>query len=353
MSTSRVAPHDQENETMPEFTRRRFIHQAGLLTLLSALPPALLAEIISKPPPKSPFDEDSTAESVTEGLDLSGRTYAITGCNSGLGYETMRVLALRGAHVIGIARTQEKAETACASVSGDTTPEYLDLGEFESIVTCSARLRAMDQPIDGLICNAGIVAVPQLELVNGVEKHFCINHLGHFILVHQLMDTVLASPQGRFVFVSSRAHENAPAGGILLDDLAWAHHEYDPQVAYGHSKLANALCSLALAKRLEHTDATSNSLHPGVIVTNAIRNMPEWKKLAARWLGWMFTKTVEEGAATQSYLATHPSLVGVRGHYFDNCNVGTGSVYLTDEALAEKLWEVSTALTRAYLPTAG
>ncbi len=336
---------------MHNITRRRFLEHSSLVALLAALPPSLLAQIVSRPPPESEFDEDATAELVTEGLDLSGKTYAITGCNSGLGFETMRVLALRGAHVIGIARTQEKAEVACASVDGQTTAEHLDLAEFDTVVACAERMRGMNQPLDGLICNAGIVAVQERELVNGVEKHFCINHLGHFILANQLLDTVLAAEQGRFVFVSSRAHRRAPESGILLDDLAWENHEYDPQVAYGHSKLANALCSRWLAHKLSDTNATSNSLHPGVIVTNAIRNMPEWQQTAARWLGWMFTKTVEEGAATQTYLATHPSLEGVRGYYFDNCNVGEGTAYLADDALAAKLWEVSENLTRDYLPT--
>ncbi len=331
-------------------SRRDLLGQLATLAVMTALPAPLLARIISKEPPVSSFGKESTAEAVTEGLDLSGFTYAITGCNSGLGFETMRVLALRGAHVIGIARSREKAEVACESVDGATTPEYLDLADFGSIVESAERIRSLNQPLDGLICNAGIVAVPQLELVNGVEKHFCVNHLGHFILANQLLDHVIAAEQGRFVFVSSRAHRRAPEAGILFDDLAWDRHEYDPQVAYGHSKLANALCSRALADKLSGTMATSNSLHPGVIVTNAIRNMPDWQQTAARWLGWMFTKTVEEGAATQTYLATNPSLAGVRGYYFDDCNVGESTAHVNDDAMAARLWQVSEDLTRPYLP---
>jgi NAD(P)-dependent dehydrogenase (short-subunit alcohol dehydrogenase family) len=334
---------------MKDRSRRRFLHQAGSLAALAALPQSLLARIVSETPPESRFGENSTAEEVTAGLDLSGFTYAITGCNSGLGLETMRVLALRGAHVIGIARSREKAEAACASVAGRTTPENLDLMDFESVVACAGRIRDMNVPLDGLICNAGIVAVPERVVVNGVEKHFCVNHLGHFILVNQLLDHVIAAEQGRFVFVSSKAHRRAPAEGILFDDLAWADHEYDPQVAYGHSKLANALCSRALAARLTGTMATSNSLHPGVIVTNAIRNMSPAMQTVARWFGWMVTKTVEEGAATQAYLTTSPALAGVRGYYFADCNVAEGTPYLTDDAMAEKLWAVSESLTAPYL----
>ncbi|MCZ6830216.1 MAG: SDR family NAD(P)-dependent oxidoreductase, partial [Gammaproteobacteria bacterium] len=128
---------------MPELQRRQFLRQLSTLGILALLPSSVLAEIISKPPPGNSFDKNSTAEAVTAGLDLSGKTYAITGANSGLGFETMRVLALRGAHVIGIARSQEKAETACDSVEGKTTPAVLDLARFETVVECARGIRAM------------------------------------------------------------------------------------------------------------------------------------------------------------------------------------------------------------------
>jgi NAD(P)-dependent dehydrogenase (short-subunit alcohol dehydrogenase family) len=320
--------------------------------VLSLLPLPLLAELVSREPPGSGFDENATAESVTQGLDLSGKVFAITGANSGLGYETMRVLALRGAHVIGIARSAEKAETACASITGRTTPMHLDLADFDSVVACAGNIRNLGVPLDGLVCNAGVVSIPERQLVDGIERHFAINHLGHFILANQLLETVLRSDQGRFVFVSSRAHRDAPAEGILFDDLGWQAHEYDPQSAYGHSKLANALCSRALAHRLSRTTATANALHPGVIVTNAIRNMPGWKQWLARNLGWLVTKTVEEGAATQTYLASHPSLDGVRGYFFSDCNPVPAEGHIYDDVMAERLWQVSADLTAAYLPDA-
>ena len=253
---------------MKQLDRRSFVRQAGLLSLLACLPPAVLAQIISRTPPISPFGADSTAEQVTAGLDLSGKTYAITGANSGLGYETMRVLALRGAHVIGIARSMDKAREACASVPGKTTPAFLDLGDFASVVSCAGEIRAMNTPLDGLICNAGIMALPERELVYGMEKQFVVNHLGHFILVNQLMAAVTAAPQGRFVILSSAAHRRAPSDGIRFDDLAFANSDYDAWTAYGHSKLANALCARELARRLSGTSTTANSVHPGVINTN-------------------------------------------------------------------------------------
>jgi NAD(P)-dependent dehydrogenase (short-subunit alcohol dehydrogenase family) len=336
---------------MTATNRRRFIQSLGTLSLLAALPRELVAQIISKVPPTSAFGADSTAEEVTAGLDLSGKTYAITGANSGLGYETMRVLALRGAHVIGIARTMDKAQRACASVEGKTTPAFLDLAEFGSIVDCADRIRAMDTPLDGLICNAGIMALPERELVNGVERQFAVNHLGHFILVNQLLATVTAAPQGRFVILSSRAHRRAPEDGIQFDDLAFDRTEYAPWTAYGHSKLANALCSLELARRLSGTSTTSNSVHPGVIKTNLGRHLPWYMQAAGALFGWAFMKSIEEGAATQTYVATSPGLAGVNGYYFVDCNVDQDlTAAMQDEAMAARLWQVSEQLTRNYLP---
>jgi NAD(P)-dependent dehydrogenase (short-subunit alcohol dehydrogenase family)/predicted DNA binding CopG/RHH family protein len=330
-------------------SRRRALQQMAALAVLSALPGTALAGLITRTPKASPFDDNSTAEEVTAGLDLSGKTFAITGANSGLGYETMRVLALRGAHVIGIARTREKADKACAGIDGETTPEFLDLADWDSVVACAERIRAMGMPLDGLITNAGIMALPELELVNGVEKQFAVNHLGHFILVNQLQEPVLAAPQGRFVMLSSKAHR-AAENGIEFDNLDGSRH-YDPWTAYGVSKLANALCSRELASRISHTNATSNSVHPGVIATNLGKHLPEWQRTAMKYLGWIFMKTIPEGAATTCYVATSPDLVGVRGFYFADCQVDEGDTpYVYDDAMASKLWQVSKELTRPYLP---
>jgi len=331
------------------FSRRQILQYMGTLGVLSALPASILAEIITRTPPRSPFDSDSTAEEVTEGIDLSGKTFAITGANSGLGYETMRVLALRGAHVIGIARTQEKADKACAGIDGKTTPVFLDLADWDSVVACAERIRAMNTPLDGLITNAGIMALPELALVNGLEKQFAINHLGHFILINQLQETVMAAPQGHFVLLSSMAHRRADTG-IPFDNLDGS-KGYDPWGAYGVSKLANALCARELARRIEHTDATANSVHPGVIMTNLVKHLPTWQQWAAKYFGWIIMKDIPEGAATTCYVATSPELVGVRGFYFADCNINEGETpYIHDDAMAAKLWKVSEELTRDYLP---
>lgn len=312
--------------------RRRFLEGGTLLALAASLGRASAQEV-----PRSPFGADATAEEVTAGLDLSGKTIVVTGCNSGIGLETMRVLALRGAHVIGTARTLERGQEACASIVGRATPVVLELTDFDSVVACAAAIRALDTPIDALICNAGIL-LTELQQVRGLERQFVVNHLGHFVLVNRMLDLVTAAPQGRVVVVGSVAHRSVPPGGIQFDNLSGRGWE---RQAYGHSKLANGLFALELARRLRGTRATSNSLHPGVVATNIMRNLsaPMNMQFEAPALG----------AATSCYLASHPSLAGVSGQYFVDCNPGEQSDYQKDPAMAARLWQVSEELTRPYL----
>jgi NAD(P)-dependent dehydrogenase (short-subunit alcohol dehydrogenase family) len=179
-----------------------------------------------------------------------------------------------------------------------------------------------------------------------------VNHLGHFILGNHLLDQVKAAPQGRVVVVSSMGYRWAPDVGVEFDNLD-GKRDYDPNKMYGQSKLANGLFSLELAKRLAGTPTTSNSIHPGVINTNLGRHFPFYVRIAASLIGWTFMKTVEEGAATQTYVATAPALSTTSGLYFEDCNpVIPQTAAMQDAALAEKLWAWSEEITRKYLPTA-
>jgi NAD(P)-dependent dehydrogenase (short-subunit alcohol dehydrogenase family) len=298
--------------------------------------------------PLGPFDANSTAEEVTAGLDLSGMTALVTGANSGLGYESMRVLALRGAHVIGTARTIGKATEACASVPGRTTPVALELTDFASVVNCAARAAELGDQLDILLCNAGVMEVPTAEQINGVERHFVTNHLGHFLLTQRLLPQLTAAKQGRVVVVASGAYQQAPPGGIEFDNLS-GERDYEPRKAYGQSKLANYLFVRELARRMAGTRVTANGLQPGVIMTNLGRYLPWYQLLAARLIGWTFMKSVEAGAATQVYLATSPALDGVSGYFFKDCNPFLPGGNMENDALAARLWAVSEDLTRPYL----
>jgi NAD(P)-dependent dehydrogenase (short-subunit alcohol dehydrogenase family) len=326
---------------MSTLDRRRFIETSTLLAIA-----AYAGRAGAQDAPRSSFAADATAEQVTEGIDLSGKTIVVTGCNSGIGLETMRVLALRGAHVVGTARSLERGQEACAAVQGKATPVVLELSDFDSVVACAASIRALGAPIDALICNAGVLQM-ELQQVRGMEMQFVVNHLGHFILANRLLDRVVAAPQGRVVVVGSMSHAQVPPGGIQFDNLSGRGWE---RQAYGHSKLANGLFSLELAKRLQGTRATSNSLHPGVVATNIMRNLNFTPSPGGNSGGGGFAfEQPAQGAATSCYLASHPSLAGVSGLYFVDCNPAEQSALQKDTALAARLWQVSEELTRPYL----
>ena len=302
--------------------------------------------------PQSGFDRHATAEQVTAGIDLEGKVAVVTGCTSGIGFETMRVLAMRGAHVLGTSRKLERAEEACRNVVGATSPLQLDLGDFDSVSRCADSILQLQSPIDMLICNAGYRGGGnERQLINGVEKHFVINHLGHFILVNRLLASLYAADQGRVVTVASRtAYRDAPEQGILFDDLAME-HEYSDGLAYGHSKLANALFSLALAERLLGTRVTSNALHPGVISTELSRNLGAVSRFAWNAYVAMAGKTAEQGAATTCYVATSEALGNVSGRYFEDCEAVEikGEGHMHNVAMASRLQDRSIELTRDWL----
>ena len=305
--------------------------------------------------PRSSFGADSTAEEVTAGVDLAGKLAVVTGCTSGIGFETMRVLAQRGAYVVGTSRSLERAQAACLRVPGTTTPLQLELSDWDSVASCANAVRSINLPLDILVCNAGYFGGSgERQLVNGVEKHFAINHLGHFVLVNRLAGRLYMADQGRVVVVGSRAgYTRAPEAGIEFDNLDGA-IGYDDRRAYGHSKLANALFARHLGKLFRGTRITANALHPGVINTEIDRHMSGMTQFAfsvASRLG--YGKTVEQGAATSCYVATSPLLGSTSGKYFEDCNAVTvvGQGHIHDEAMAERLWRVSQDLTAGYLVT--
>jgi WW domain-containing oxidoreductase len=300
------------------------------------------------PPPKSDFTRRSTAEEVTADVDLHGKTVVITGCNSGLGFETMRVLVKRGAHVVGIARTRKKAEDAGAEVGAEIMPVACELSDLDSVVACTEEVAALGRPIDVVMCNAGIMALPKLQQKYGLEMQFLTNHLGHFVLVNRLLEQVKQAPAGRVVMVSSLGHLTSVPGGINFDNLS-GDQGYIPFTFYGQSKLANLLMSNELARRLASSTATSNAIHPGIIMTPLMRNLGDLRGTLTKLLSWPFSRNVQQGAATQCYVATSPALEGVSGHYFANCNPATMSFHGKNPDLARRLWSVSEELTAKYL----
>ncbi len=282
------------------------------------------------------FGAASTAEEVSEGIDLSGKVYVLTGCNSGIGEETLRVLGLRGAEVIGLARTTDKAQAALDAHGVTGTAVACELSDPASVRAAVETVCGLGKRLAGIIANAGIMTLPEPRTTLGLDLQFLTNHIGHFILVTGLVD--LLTDDGRVVMVSSGAHFMAPEVGIDFDNLS-GERDYQPWRAYGQSKLANLLMAKSLARQLDG-HKTANALHPGVIQTRLGRHLDDYDGLLDD-IGREKLKTVGQGAATQVYLAVHPDVGDRTGLYFDSCQVREPSEQAQDEELADRLWAES------------
>lgn len=277
------------------------------------------------------FDATSTAEEVTAGLDLSGQTILITGCNSGLGLESTRVLASRGARIIGLARTVDKARAALDSAGAEGDAVACDLSDLASVRAAVETVRGL-APLDVILANAGIMALPTVQQVEGVERQLFVNHVGHFVLVTGLLDRL--GDAGRVVMLSSGAHRYAERG-IELDN-ADGTTDYAPWRMYGRSKLANILFARSLAQRFAGTAQVAISLHPGVIQTNLGRHVPDAPAMYARMKDSL--RSVGAGAATQCLAAVHPDAAAWSGRYLSDCAPAATLPAGEDDAQAAALW---------------
>ena len=301
----------------------------------------------------SGFNRKSTAEQVTEGVDLTGRTVLITGVASGLGFEAMRVLAKRGAVVIGLDRDIEATKTACQKIGDQAVPIACDLSDPNSIVTASDAISDQFKSIDVILTNAGVMSPPYTVIDHykePVELQFAVNFLGHFILINRLMPLVQAGKNPRIALVASEGYVTAPKKtGIDFDDLAFLNKKYDGLESYGQSKLAVMLKRIELARRLECTGITCNTVHPGVIRTNLANDTTDFKvKLISLFAG-PWTRSIAQGAATHCFVAAHPSLDGVSGKHYADCNEKDASGHAVDAELAERLWDKAMDLAAPYL----
>jgi WW domain-containing oxidoreductase len=288
----------------------------------------------------TPFGARSTADKVLAGIDLTGKRMVVTGCNSGIGFETMNALAANGAQVIGLARSLRDAESACAKAGPSCTPVACDLADLGSVAAAGGTIRALNVPLDAVVANAGIANLPALETRYGVEMQFLVNHLGHFALMNELSGQV-RDGTGRIVIVSSSASINqAPAEGIMFDNLD-GRRFYKPFTFYGQSKLANALFAKELSRRLSARGIAVNSLHPGATRSTGLNKSVSLPfKIALSAAQW-FMKSAPRGAATQALLAANPSVSGITGEFWSDCQIAQGNPLLEDADLARRLWEVS------------
>ena len=293
---------------------------------------------------------DFTAEDVP---DQTGKTYFVTGANTGIGFEAASVLAAKGARVLLGSRSRAKGDAAAARIKGShpgasVTVVDLDLGDLAS-VRAAADLVAGEPRLDGLIDNAGIMYTPQMETKDGFEAQFGVNHLGHFALTGLLLPKLEETAGSRIVIISSIGHRR---GEIDFDDID-ATASYSPQDRYYQSKLANLLFMYELDRRLraKNSNTIAVAAHPGIASTELGRHMSGVAQTMMKPLGALLN-SADAGAWPTLAAATDPSVEG--GQYF-----GPGKAFETrgpakqvdttelskDPELAARLWDLSIEMT--------
>ncbi len=270
--------------------------------------------------------------------DLDGRTFLVTGGNTGIGRATVEALAGRGARVYLAARSRPKGETAAAEVREKCANDAvwflpLDLADLDSVRACAAEFGARDEPLHVLVNNAGVAGRSGLTR-QGFELMFGVNHLGHFLLTLSLLDRLTRSGPARVVTVSSDAHYGAP--GIDFEAVRRPARGLTKLDGYAVSKLANVLFSQELARRTDGTGVTCYALHPGVVASDIWRRVP-WpvRPLITRRM-----LSVQDGAATSLYCATSPEVARDSGLFYQACAERAPSPVATGE-LAAELWKHS------------
>ncbi|XP_062379238.1 retinol dehydrogenase 14a [Sardina pilchardus] len=282
---------------------------------------------------------------------MLGKTIVVTGANSGIGKATTVEMLKQQGRVIMACRDQVRAEEAVREIvkeagpdNGEVLIKYLDLASLKSVHTFCEEIIKEEPRIDVLINNAGVYQCPYTKTEDGFEMQFGVNHLGHFLLTHLLLELLKQSAPSRIVVVSSKLYKY---GDINFEDLN-SEQSYDKAFAYARSKLANLLFTHELAHRLADTGVTVNALTPGIVRTNLGRHIhiPLLAKPLFNLASRAFFKSPQEGAQTSVYLACSPDVEGVQGRCFANCQPQELLPKATDEDIAKKLWDISEVMVR-------
>jgi len=276
---------------------------------------------------------------------LLNKTVLITGATGGIGKETAKALALKGAEVIIVGRNKEKTINTVEEIkkySDNQKIDYLiaDLSSQEEIRKISEEFLKSGRPLHILVNNVGQYFPKFVESVDGIEMTFALNHLSYFLLTNLLIERIKESGKGRIVNVSSIAHKFF---NIDFNDLE-CRKNYIGFIAYCKSKLANILFTRELAKRLRNTGITVNALHPGVVATS-FGKMSWWYNILFNTIGRPFQISPEKGARTSIYLCTSPDVENITGEYFVKCKVAPISKFAKNDQAAQKLWEISEKMT--------
>lgn len=298
--------------------------------------------------------------------DLQGAVYIVTGANSGTGLATVEQLVRQGAHVIAACRRVGAGQDAVAPLKGErgsVAVMALDLGSLASVRAFVAAFLQTHDRLDGLVNNAGVMNTPEGKTQDGFETQFGVNYLGHFLLTEMLLDCLKKSAPSRIVCVSSAAHAGMQGvpGELHLDDLGFKTREYDGVGAYNQSKLAIVLYARHLAERLEGTDVSAFSTHPGWIRSTLVKHtMPPWVQNIllrpfSRMMGLMSPK---DGAQTQLHCLLDGDVPNHSGEYYSQNSrfyadkkdraggwpMRSPNPLTYDDALAAALYEASNAL---------
>jgi NAD(P)-dependent dehydrogenase (short-subunit alcohol dehydrogenase family) len=276
---------------------------------------------------------------------VHGKNILVTGATSGIGLEASVELARRGARVILVGRDPGRTDAMAAAVkmrsgSSEVSSLLCDFSSQADIRRLAEAVLAGHDRLDVLVNNAGAVNKKRQVTVDGIERTFAVNHLGYFLLTNLLRDLLVRSAPARVVTVASIGHRK---GTLDFSDLGYE-RGYSIMRAYGRSKLANVLFASELARRLAGTGVTSNSLHPGAVATNIWSGAPLWAKPLIHLLFRPSFISPEEGGAHIVELAASPELEGVTGKYFEEGRMVEPAPLAQDEALAQRLWDVSAGM---------
>jgi len=294
--------------------------------------------------------ETSTEErgGTTSGTGMNGRICMVTGASSGIGRATAVELARLGATVILVCRNRSKGEAVLDEIRhkyGNVNTDLLvaDLLSLDSVRAAANQYIEKYEHLHVLVNNAGAFFMKRGVTADGIEKSFAVNYLSHFLLTNLLLETVKRSAPARIINMSGSHHSKAT---INFDDLQGERH-YKGSHAIAQSKLAEILFTYELARRLEGTGVTANCLHPGVVATEFVdkaEDFPRVIKYIYR-LAKPFMKSPLKGAETTVYLASSPEVEGITAKYYVNKRAVRSSPESYDTATAERLWDVSMALT--------
>jgi len=276
---------------------------------------------------------------------MTGKTCLVTGANSGIGKETARGLAARGARVLMVARSAERGETArreVAETTGNDDVELLlcDLSSQREVRRLAAEVLKSEEHLHVLVNNAGLILGRRILTGDEIETTFAVNHLAPFLLTQLLVDRLLVSAPARVVTVASDAHRGSR---IDFEDPS-GERKFSSMGAYGQSKLANILFTTELARRLDGTGVTATCLHPGVVRTGFGREGSPLIRTFFKLAG-AFLLTPERGADTAIWLASSSDVEGASGGYYEKRRLAQASREGRDAAAAERLWTLSERMT--------